>query len=232
VHNGSSGQQLGMRHNGQWSPLARALSATGDDWTLLIALALAREAQRPVQLQRKLTGISSGVLDRHLQHMVALGLLTRKRYKEMPPRVELKLTEAGHELLPIAGALARWGMRHVWSAPVARERVDVEVLLELLPVILHDAGPLPDGTLELAVRDAEGSRTALRFAIERGRLGTPARDAEGQDRRPQASVVADTSGWIAALGPTRDYAQLRFTGRRTLARQVLEALPATAPEQV
>ncbi len=100
------------RHSRWSTPLARALSATGDRWTLLIALALARDPQRPVELRRSLPGISSGVLDRHLQQMVALGLLLRKRFKEMPPRVELALTPAGRELLPIARALARWGTKH------------------------------------------------------------------------------------------------------------------------
>jgi DNA-binding HxlR family transcriptional regulator len=108
-----STEESGTRNHNQWSPLARALSAAGDRWTLLIVLALGQDSQRPVQLQRELAGISSGVLDRHLQQMVALGLVSRRRYKEMPPRVELTLTEAGRELLPIAGALAMWGMRHM-----------------------------------------------------------------------------------------------------------------------
>jgi DNA-binding HxlR family transcriptional regulator len=82
----------------------------GDRWTLSIALALARRPRRPVELRRLLPGeISAGVLDRHLQQMVALGLLLRSRFKEMPPRVELSLTDRGRELLPIARALARWG---------------------------------------------------------------------------------------------------------------------------
>jgi DNA-binding HxlR family transcriptional regulator len=113
VQSGLNEELRPWRHDSQWSPLARALSATGDRWTLLIALQLAQGPQRPVQLQRRLAGISSGVLDRHLQQMVALGLLLRKRYKEMPPRVELALTDAGHELLPIADALARWGTKHM-----------------------------------------------------------------------------------------------------------------------
>lgn len=101
------------RDHGQWTmPLARALSATGDRWTLLIAQALAQAPQRPVQLQRALPGVSSAVLDRHLQQMVALGLLLRRRFKEMPPRVEFALTQAGRELLPIVDALTRWGVEH------------------------------------------------------------------------------------------------------------------------
>ncbi len=212
-----------MRYNSQWTPLARALSATGDRWTLLIVLALGDDPQRPVHLRRQLAGISSGVLDRHMQQMVALGLLLRKRYREMPPRVELALTPAGRELLPIAGALTRWGMARLWSEPRGRERVDVEVLLGLLPVMLEDAKRLPDGTLELAVEASE-RRTAWRFAIERGRLGA----CEENHHKPHASVVGDARGWIAALGPERDYAGLNVTGHKGLATSVLDALPVAS----
>lgn len=101
------------RRQNKWAvPLAHALGAMGDHWTLLITLALAQRPRRPVELQRELSGISSGVLDRHLQQMVSLGLLLRRRFKEMPPRVELALTDAGQELLPIARSLARWGAKH------------------------------------------------------------------------------------------------------------------------
>jgi DNA-binding HxlR family transcriptional regulator len=113
VHEAAAAEQPQPRSHSQRIELARALSATGDRWTLLIALALAGRPRRPVELRQGLPGISAGVLDRHLQQMVALGLLLRSRFKEMPPRVELALTEAGRELLPIARALARWGAKHM-----------------------------------------------------------------------------------------------------------------------
>ncbi len=216
---GRPGEESRPRYHSQWTPLARALSATGDHWTLSIAQQLAQDLRRPVQLQRQLAGISSGVLDRHLQQMVALGLLSRTRYKEMPPRVELALTESGRELLPIADALARWGMKHMWSVPEARERVDVQALLGLLPVLLTDVPSLPDGALELTVQDSQRPATR-RFEIVQGRLQSPANEAQ-----PQASVVGDTRAWIAGLGPERDYAGLSFSGHRALAIRVLEALP-------
>ena len=118
-----------------WTPLSRALAVTGDHWTLSIAVALAPGKMRLTHLHKCLPGISTGVLERGLQQMVTVGLLTRTRFKEMPPRVELELTDAGRELLPVAAALARWGMRHVWSAPQEHERADVDVLLRLLPAL-------------------------------------------------------------------------------------------------
>ncbi len=112
VKDGAFERQTSERHDQQLA-LAKALNAIGDHWTLLIVLALVHDPQRPVELRRQLPGISASVLDRHLQQMVALGLLLRRRFKEMPPRVEVTLTDSGRELLPLARALARWGAQHM-----------------------------------------------------------------------------------------------------------------------
>jgi DNA-binding HxlR family transcriptional regulator len=222
VH-GGSGERLGARHHGQWTPLARALDVTGNHWTLLIALALVHGAQRPVQLQRRIAGISGAVLDRHVQQMVAAGLLSRTRHREMPPRVELALTDAGRELLPIAGALARWGMRHMWSAPGPRERTEAVALIELLPALLEGAEGLPDSdSLELVVQDQPQDPVRRWFAIEHGALRALARS----DTEPQTTASGDTEAWVAALGPGRDPTGLRIRGREALVRAVLAALPA------
>lgn len=106
------GTKHARRDSSRCTPLGHALGIVGDRWTLPIALALADGPRRPVQLREQLAGISAGVLNRHLQQMIALGLLLRRRFKEMPPRVEITLTDAGRELLPIANALARWGERN------------------------------------------------------------------------------------------------------------------------
>ncbi len=104
-----------LRAHRQATPLAAALAAAGDRWTLLIVLACSDGTLRLNGLRSRLPGVSSAVLDHHVRQMVALGLLSRRRFREMPPRVELTLTESGAGLLPIASALARWGMRHRWS---------------------------------------------------------------------------------------------------------------------
>jgi DNA-binding HxlR family transcriptional regulator len=120
----------------QWTPLARALAAAGDSWTLAIAAELAPGRMRLSTLRGRLAGVSAGLLDRYLQRMARAGLITRSRYREMPPRVEIELTDAGRELLPVASALARWGLRRAWSPPRSEERVDVEALICQLPLLL------------------------------------------------------------------------------------------------
>jgi DNA-binding HxlR family transcriptional regulator len=97
----------------RWIPLARVLPAIGDQWTLLIVAALAAEPLRLNELRAHLPGVSTGVLDRHLQQMVDLGLIVRWRYRELPPRVEYQLSPIGEELVPVAVQLAGWGARYL-----------------------------------------------------------------------------------------------------------------------
>jgi DNA-binding HxlR family transcriptional regulator len=188
----------------------------------LIVLALGSDTVRLVHLQERLPGISAGVLDNHLQQLTELGVVSRRRLREMPPRVEIELTESGCELFPIAGALARWGMRRVWFSPESREQVDIGTLLRILPVLLEQETRLPDGWLETIVATGnEGVRSG--FLIENGRLRPS--EAGVEANAAAASIEGDEAAWIAALGPARDYTQLRITGRKRFAKKILDALP-------
>lgn len=201
------------------SPLARALTAIGDQWTLLIVLQLAPGASRLARLHERLPGISTGVLDRHLHQMAALGLLSRERFREAPPRVEVSLTESGRELLPIAGALARWGMCHMWSASGGSDSVDVQACLGLLPILLEEV-TLPNATIELALTTASKAPPRV-FDVVDGRL----REVGAVEGRVTVRLEGDDRAWIAALGPSSDYTLLKLLGNKRLARQVLNALP-------
>lgn len=212
--------RLQVRGHRQWTPLARALTATGDRWTLLIVLALSHETLRLSVLRARLPGVSSGVLDHHLGQMSALGLLSRQRYREMPPRVEVALTQAGSELLPIAAALARWGMRHEWPMPPSNVYVRADAVLRQLPALLEERDDLPDGTVEVLVGDGE-ERSEHWFEIAGGRLNA----ARDRPSKATARIEGDDQAWIAALGPARDHSGLQLTGRKTLAKCVLESLP-------
>jgi DNA-binding HxlR family transcriptional regulator len=214
----------------------------------MIALALAPGRMRLSQLHRRLPGVSTGVLERYLQQMVALGLVRRTRFKEMPPRVELELTEVGRELLPVAGALTRWGMRHQWSPPSEREQVDVWALLRLLPALLEEHAGLPEGAVEAYVADADPPLCCYRVRDGRLHIDERARAAAERPHDPglgpdapvgpdapdgpspaagelaTARLHGDGEAWVAALGPLGDYGRLRITGDRRLATQILDAL--------
>ncbi len=227
---GMSGMSEPIRAHRQWTPLARALGAAGDRWTLLIVLALADERLRLNALRTRLPGVSSGVLDHHLGQMVALGLLSRERFREMPPRVEVALTESGAELLPIAAALARWGMRHEWPMPESQAHVRADAILRQLPALLEEATDLPDGVVEVAVctsdsdsgaemNDAEHARH--HFEIVDGRV----RACASSEARAVARIDGDEAAWVAAFGPQADISGLHFSGKRSIAKRLLDSLP-------
>ncbi|HEY7961864.1 MAG TPA: helix-turn-helix domain-containing protein [Solirubrobacteraceae bacterium] len=210
------------RENRQWTPLARALAATGHQWTLLIVLALAGSPQRLSALRAHLPGISTGVLNRHLQMMVEQELVVRQRFRELPPRVEYRLGAKGEALLPIVTALARWGMSHMWSDPQPSERIDIGALLRLLPALVERVG-LPEGVVEMVVELPKGSECHV-FDIAGDRIEPVERGAMLAWTR----IVGQPSAWIQALGPEGDTGALRITGEQPLAMRLLAALQLRA----
>jgi DNA-binding HxlR family transcriptional regulator len=200
----------------QWSPDARALDVVGDKWTLLIVRDLMSGPRRFVELQRMLPGISTEQLRSRLGRMVEQELLTRTRYREVPPRVEYALTERARDLAPVLGALARWGRRWAWSSPGHHERVDIGAILRLAPGLL--AGSPRTGVVELAVGDQQQTRWTLTLA------GKTACIEQHPAERADARIWGDQAQWVAALSPARELAGLQLSGERELAQAVLTGL--------
>ena len=143
----------------------------GDKWTLLIIRDLAAGPRRFVELQRVLPGISTEQLRSRLNRMVADGLLTRQRYREVPPRVDYELTERSRELIPVLGALARWGYDWTWSAPRPGEDVNVGAIFRLAPGVLEPPAGL-EGTVELIVEpDGEAPERRYLVTVSGGQRG-------------------------------------------------------------
>ena len=201
----------------QWSPDARALDLVGDKWTLLIVRDLAAGARRFVELQRVLPGISTEQLRSRLNRMVADEMLTRKRYREVPPRVEYELTERARRLMPVLGALARWGYEWVWGPPRESETVDVSAIFRLAPGLIQPNGSA--GTVELTVHDGDEEWTYCCALSPEG-----ARVEERPPYEPDACVSGSAQDWVRALLPERDYDGLKITGNRQLAEKLLTGI--------
>jgi DNA-binding HxlR family transcriptional regulator len=192
----------------------------GDKWTLLIVRDLLSGPRRFVELQRVLPGISTEQLRSRLNRMVADGMLTRKRYREVPPRVDYELTERSRELAPVLGELARWGYEWAWSPPRGSERVDLGAIFRLIPGLMNGS-TAASGTIDLEVTDSPaGSPTVYRVTME----GDSAEIAEGSDDAPDATVTGTMATWVRALGPIGDRDSLRLTGNGALASTLLDLL--------
>jgi DNA-binding HxlR family transcriptional regulator len=84
----------------------------GRRWTVLILSNLrTKDTVRFNELKRSLTGISSAVLSNRLLEMDREGLISKKIYPEIPPKVEYRLTERARELGVILKDLGRWAGR-------------------------------------------------------------------------------------------------------------------------
>jgi DNA-binding HxlR family transcriptional regulator len=198
----------------------------GDKWTLLIIRDLAAGPRRFVELQRVLPGISTEQLRSRLNRMVADGLLTRQRYREVPPRVDYELTERSRELMPVVGALARWGYDWTWTAPRPGEDVNVGAIFRLAPGLIEPP-PGVEGTVELIVEangDEEPERH-YRLIASRGHLEI---SEAGSDAASAATVSGSKAAWIRALGPDGSSDDLAFDGNRSLADQILSGFTEAA----
>ena len=80
-------------------------------WTMLVIRDLAEGCSRFCELERSLAGISPRTLSLRLRALEEEGIVERRTYPEVPPRVEYQLTDKGHDLLPIIESMRTYGIR-------------------------------------------------------------------------------------------------------------------------
>ena len=90
-------------------PVEATLSLIGDKWKVLILRDLLPGKKRFGELKKSIGTVSQKVLTAQLRDMEKKGLVKRKVYAEVPPRVEYSLTEIGMSLKPVIESLREWG---------------------------------------------------------------------------------------------------------------------------
>jgi DNA-binding HxlR family transcriptional regulator len=205
----------------QWAPDARALDLVGDKWTLLIVRDLAAGPRRFVELQRVLPGISTEQLRSRLNRMVADGLLTRQRYREVPPRVDYELTPRSEELLPVLGALARWGYDWAWSAPRENEAIDIGAILRIAPGMISPPTDI-SATAHITVHVDASATKHYTLTVDDGAVTITEQAPADAD----VHLEGTQAGWIDALGPTADTSGLEIDGDGRLASLLLGGIGA------
>ena len=108
-------------------PVCRTAEIVCSKWTMLVIRDLAEGRSRFCELERSLQGISPRTLSLRLRALEEEGIVERRTFPEVPPRVEYALTEKGRALLPIIEDMREYGRRWLpetggCEEPVARER--------------------------------------------------------------------------------------------------------------
>lgn len=98
-----------MEKNLPACPVETTLMLISDRWKVLIIRDLLDGTKRFGELKKSIGSVSQKVLTANLRSMEESGLLTRKVYAEVPPRVEYTLTETGYSLKPVLDAMFEWG---------------------------------------------------------------------------------------------------------------------------
>lgn len=90
-------------------PVATTVGMIGNKWKLLILRDLMSGTKRFGELRRCVSGISQKVLTENLRDLEEDGILIRKIYAEVPPRVEYSLTGLGDSLKTVIDSMEAWG---------------------------------------------------------------------------------------------------------------------------
>lgn len=90
-------------------PVEVTLKLMGNKWKILIIRDLLDGTKRFGELKKSVGNITQKVLTSNLRSMEESGLLIRKVYAQVPPKVEYTLTETGYSLKPILDSMAKWG---------------------------------------------------------------------------------------------------------------------------
>jgi len=94
-------------------PSRRVLAVLAEKWSLLVLAQLTGGPMRTAEIRRRVDGVSEKMLIQTLRKLEAFGLVSRRSFPEVPPRVEYRLTPLGRSLARLAGLFGRWVERNV-----------------------------------------------------------------------------------------------------------------------
>ena len=93
-------------------PVKKTADVISGKWKPLILFCLKPGTQRYSELRRQISGPSHKVLTQQLRQLERDGIVARKIYPSVPPKVEYSLSRYGKTLIPVLNAMANWGVKH------------------------------------------------------------------------------------------------------------------------
>ena len=112
---------------GEDYPTRRLIEVIGDKWSPIIVYILGKDTKRYGEMQRHLPDLSKKMLTQTLRKLEREGLISRKVYPQVPPRVEYSLTGLGRVFLEPVTELCRWAVQHRRQLEIVRKNIDREM---------------------------------------------------------------------------------------------------------
>jgi DNA-binding HxlR family transcriptional regulator len=211
---------MDRRRYHQYCPVARALDAVGERWTLLIVRELLLGPRRFTDLAGGLPGIGSGVLTSRLTDLEQRGLIAKRTLPAPAASVVYELTDEARGLTPAVAALANWGMTRL-GQPQRDDRVRGRWLVLGLAVTANPAPSVPDATYELRVDDE-----SFHIRSHDGHLQPadgPASNADATITLTTDTLAALASGELDVRSPRADRL-IAIDGDTSGAQRLLDSL--------
>ena len=115
--------KLGIIYDSKNCPVRQVLDRIGDKWSTLVILQLGEnEVMRFNELSQAIGDISQKMLTTTVRNLEADGLISRKMYAEIPPKVEYRLTALGASLLPLIRDMVLWADSNIRTIQRNRAR--------------------------------------------------------------------------------------------------------------
>jgi DNA-binding HxlR family transcriptional regulator len=105
-------------------PTRMVLDRIADKWTVLVIGLLADGTKRFNELRREVDGISQKMLTQTLRALERDGVVTRKVYPTVPPKVEYSLTPLGHTLIELLDGISHWSEQNITRVLTAQKAYD------------------------------------------------------------------------------------------------------------
>lgn len=106
-------------------PVRNVIARFGNKWALLVLLVISEHPQvRFNELSRLIPDVSTRVLSNTLKTLYADGLIDRKIYPQVPPRVEYSLTGSGTSLIPLILQLTEWAQNNMKTIMANRQKFE------------------------------------------------------------------------------------------------------------
>jgi DNA-binding HxlR family transcriptional regulator len=102
-------------------PVTTTLSVIGGKWKPIILFIILEEKKRFGEIKKLIPAITQKMLTQQLRELEQDGIIHRKVYPVVPPKVEYSMTEYGKSLAPILRTMAEWGQRHIQESEKKRQ---------------------------------------------------------------------------------------------------------------